>query len=264
MDMINTHVAHIRQMKKQQQEQAKFMQMFNPNDPRYLRAKLGGGGGLTHGGGLTKGGGLMYKNAGNGVRDFGEGYHPELRKIMKADDHAKETEEAIAGYDLFSPEEQDIPVNEEDNFVAEAEAPEKVPEVVKKKKVDKSFVVVQGEVRQVRTNEKAVLDPVPKAGIDYIPHTMNAVQQEVLRKALEKAGDLTPFKARGNKQVVVVNDKGEVTKYTSLIKAHKSLGLTKHQLTGGKTPKKELDFHYNDTLKSLMLFMSKNNVKHFD
>jgi hypothetical protein len=263
MDLLSQHIDSLRAQAKLKTNQNRLMQMIQPDSTR-PHAMLRGGGGLGQSGGIKRGGGLMYGNAGNGMADFGQGYHPELRKIMKADDKQGEIEEAVAGYDLFSPDEQKIPFNEEEEFVAEAEAPKKVEKVVKTKKLDKSHVVVQGDVREIRTNNKVNSDVLPKAGVDYVPSMANTVQKEVMRKAMEKAGDLTPFKARGNKQVVVVNEAGEITKYTSLIKAHKSLGLTKHQLTGGKTPKTEFDSHYSPTLKSLISFMSKNNVKHFD
>jgi hypothetical protein len=247
MDLLSQHIDSLRAQAKLKTNQNRLMQMIQPDSTR-PHAMLQGGGGLGQSGGIKRGGGLMYGNAGNGMADFGQGYHPELRKIMKAADNA----------------EQKGAIDEEEEFVAEAEAPKKVEKVVKTKKLDKSHVVVQGDVREIRTNNKVNSDVLPKAGVDYVPSMANSLQKEVLRKAMEKAGDLTPFKARGNKQVVVVNEAGEITKYTSLIKAHKSLGLTKHQLTGGKTPKTEFDSHYSSTLKSLISFMSKNNVQHFD
>jgi hypothetical protein len=257
MDLLSQHIDSLRAQSNLRTNQNRLMKMIQPDRTR-PNAMLHSGGGLSQGGGIRPGGGLMYGNAGNGMADFGQGYHPELRKIMKSDDEKVVTQVRDGAPTSFKV------INEEDDFVAEAEAPEKVEKAVKTKKLDKSKVVVQGDVREIRTNNKVNSDVIPKAGVDYVPSMANNMQKEVMRKAKEKAGDLTPFKARGNKQVVVVNEAGEVTKYTSLIKAHSALGVTKHELTGGKTPKNELDSYYNPTLKSLISFMSKHNIQHFD
>jgi hypothetical protein len=228
MDLLSQHIDNLRAQAKLRTNQDRLMQMIQPDSTR-PHAILRGGGGLGQGGGIKRGGGLMYGNAGNGMADFGQGYHPELRKIMKADNNEVAYKaDNIQDINLFEPVDPSLVLgNEEEDFVAEAEAPKKVEKAVKTKKLDKSKVVVQGDVREIRTNNKVNSDVLSKAGVDYVPSMANSLPKEVLRKAMEKAGDLTPFKARGNKQVVVVNEAGEITKYTSLIKAHKSLGLTK-------------------------------------
>jgi hypothetical protein len=191
----------------------------------------------------------MYGNAGNGMAEFGQGYHPELRKIMKADDNTK------------APNGE----NEEDAFVAVAEAPVEVKKPVSKKKLTQSKIVtVQGTVKAIRTNNKVTLDVLPKPGVDYVPSEVNSRQKEVLQKAMAKAGDITPFKARGNKVVIAIDENGEITKYKSLIKAHTALGVTKHQLFGGKTPKENYGSHYNKKLKKLLALVDKANSVNFD
>ena len=76
-------------MEKMRTDQNRLMRMIEPTFAR-PNSMLPLGGGLTQSGGLSPGGGLMYGNAGNGVAEFGQGYHPELRKIMKADDQKSE------------------------------------------------------------------------------------------------------------------------------------------------------------------------------
>jgi hypothetical protein len=81
---------------------------------------------------------------------------------------------------------------------------------------------------------------------------------------MSKAGSITQFKPRGNKMVVAIDVDGSVTKYKSLIKAHTALGVTKHQLFGGKTPKENYGSHYNAKLQKLLALVDKDNSNNFD
>lgn len=234
MQMFSSHVDHLREVNKMRTNQDRLMHMIQLSNAR-PSSMLQNGGGLNHGGGIANGGGLKYGNAGNGMAEFGQGYHPELRKIMKADDNTK------------APNGE----NEEDAFVAVAETPVEVKKPVSKLTQSK-IVTVQGTVKAIRTK--------PSAGLGEV----NSRQKEVLQKAMAKAESITPFKARGNKVVIAIDENGEITKYKSLIKAHTALGVTKHQLFGGKTPKENYGSHYNKKLKKLLALVDKTNSVNFD
>ena len=88
----------------------------------------------------------------------------------------------------------------------------------------------------------------------------NQVQQGILQKAWSKAGNESKPFTRGNKHVVAIFPDGKVQTFGSIIKAHKGLGVTKYQLTQGKTPKHEFDSMFLPANDAMVTFVSKNNA----
>jgi hypothetical protein len=155
---------------------------------------------------------------------------------------------------------------EENKFIPEVEAPEVVKKAVNKSPLDKSSITVMGTIREIRTNNMKI-DPktIQKPVRDFVPmEKASDLQNEALKRVMAiNKGLSVPFKPRGNKTVVVIGEDGQITKFTSIIKAHKALGITKHQLTGGKTIKNEFDTVYSKETKKLIAFVSKVNAAKF-